>query len=246
MPTIYLSPSLQPYNQYSGGGDEQYYMNKVADAMIPYLDANGIAYTRNTPNTSLGQAIRESNAGQYDLHLALHSNASPPSLSGQMEGVDVYYYPGSSRGKRAAEIFADNFKELYPDPSKVKTVPTTTLVEVTKTNAPAVLMEIGYHDNPQDADWIRSNIDAIAKTLVRSLTEYFGLPFNSHVQPKRTGRVTVQSGNLNLRNKPGLEGDIIGKLPNGAVVTILGKTGNWYVVEYQGQEGYASADYITE
>ena len=32
MPTIYLSPSLQPYNQYSGGGDEQYYMNKVADA----------------------------------------------------------------------------------------------------------------------------------------------------------------------------------------------------------------------
>ena len=42
-------------------------------------------------------------------------------------------------------------------------MPTTTLVEVTKTNAPAVLMEIGYHDNPQDADWIRSNIDAIAK-----------------------------------------------------------------------------------
>ena len=40
MPIIYLSPSLQPFNKYTGGGDEQYYMNLVADAMEPYLRAN--------------------------------------------------------------------------------------------------------------------------------------------------------------------------------------------------------------
>ena len=37
MPRIFLSPSLQPYNEYYGSGNEQEYMNKLADAMIPYL-----------------------------------------------------------------------------------------------------------------------------------------------------------------------------------------------------------------
>lgn len=81
MPSIYLSPSLQPYNKYVNGGDEQYYMNLIADAMEPYLRASGITFSRNTPGTSLGQAIRDSNEGYYDLHLALHSNAAPPALS---------------------------------------------------------------------------------------------------------------------------------------------------------------------
>ena len=57
MPRIFLSPSLQPYNEYYGSGNEQEYMNKLADAMIPYLRTNGIQYTRNkigtyNPNTN--------------------------------------------------------------------------------------------------------------------------------------------------------------------------------------------------
>ena len=35
MPSIYLSPSTQEYNPYYGGGNEEYYMNLVADAMEP-------------------------------------------------------------------------------------------------------------------------------------------------------------------------------------------------------------------
>ena len=30
MPRIYLSPSLQEFNQYTGGGNEELYMNLVA------------------------------------------------------------------------------------------------------------------------------------------------------------------------------------------------------------------------
>ncbi|MFQ9793534.1 MAG: hypothetical protein ACLRX7_10195 [Acutalibacteraceae bacterium] len=69
MPRIFLSPSLQPYNEYYGSGNEQEYMNKLADAMIPYLRTNGIQYTRNKIGTNVGQSIRDSNAGYYDLHL---------------------------------------------------------------------------------------------------------------------------------------------------------------------------------
>ena len=244
MAVIYLSPSLQPYNEYAGGGNEQQYMNLVADAMVPYLRTNGIQFTRNSIGMTLGQVIRESNSGYYDLHLALHSNAAPENLSGRLQGTDVYYYPYSWRGKRAAEIIAENFKKIYPDPSKVDAVPTTTLAEVTKTNAPAVLIEIAYHDNTEDAQWIRDNIQAIAKNLVESLTMYFGIPFISPPQPERTGIVRTKGGNLNIRRKPTTDSEIIGQIPNGAEVKIFGQTGNWYVAQYGNTVGYVFGDYI--
>lgn len=177
MPNLYLSPSIQPYNKYLNEGDEQYWMNQVADAMVPYLNASGIDFVRNTPNTNVGTAIRESNNGYYDLHLALHSNAAPPNLSGKIKGPDVYYYEYSQNGKRAADIIAENLRKIYPEPGLVKTVPTTSLAEVSKTNAPAVLVELAYHDNPQDEAWITGNIQEIGKNLAQSVTEFLGVPF---------------------------------------------------------------------
>lgn len=244
MPIIYLSPSLQPFNKYVNGGDEQYYMNLVADAMEPYLRANGIQYVRSSRDMTLGQAIRQSNEGYYDLHLALHSNAAPESLSGQLQGTDVYYYPASVRGKHAATIIADNFKNIYPQPNLVKAVPTTRLAEITKTNAPSVLMEIAYHDNPEDADWIRNNIDRIAANIVQSLTQYFGLPFIDNPQPPRQGTVQTQGGNLNIRARPSRDAQVIGQAPNGATVTINGEWQGWDVISYNGIVGYVDSSYI--
>ena len=246
MPIIYLSPSLQPYNEYVNGGNEQEYMNKIADAMVPYLRANGIRYTRNRPGeTTLGDAIRESNAGNYDLHLALHSNAAPPSLAGKLRGADVYYYANSPRGKRAAEIIAENYKKIYPDPEKVRAMPTTTLVEVTKTNAPAVLIETAYHDNVEDEAWLKSHIDEIAENLVESLTQYFGIPFISNPQPPQKAEVRTEGGNLNIRLRPNTGAQVIAQAPNGARLMVLGEWQGWYVVDYAGNIGYASSDYIT-
>ena len=48
MPIIYLSPSTQEGNLYvTGTGTEEQWMNRLADAMVPYLNASGIRYTRN-------------------------------------------------------------------------------------------------------------------------------------------------------------------------------------------------------
>mgnify|MGYP007110354530 CR=1 FL=1 len=54
MPTIYLSPSVQEYNLYNGGGNEELYMNQLADAMEPYLQASGIEFVRNDPDGTEG------------------------------------------------------------------------------------------------------------------------------------------------------------------------------------------------
>ncbi len=177
MPTVYLSPSLQESNPYVGGGNEEYYMNLVADAMEPYLRASGINFVRNNPADSLTKTIADSNAGNYDLHLAIHSNASAADRAGNATGVQVYYYPTSSRGERFANVVADNYKGLYYDPSKVTVIPTTRLAEVRRTKAPAVLVETAFHDNPTDAQWIRENIDGIARNLSKSIADYLGVPF---------------------------------------------------------------------
>jgi N-acetylmuramoyl-L-alanine amidase len=94
-----------------------------------------------------------------------------------IKGPDVYYYQSSQRGKAAAEIFANNLELIYPDPSLVTVVPTISLVEVRKTNAPAVLVELAYHDNWDDANWIISNIEVIARNLSLSVADYLGVPF---------------------------------------------------------------------
>ena len=177
MPSVFLSPSLQEWNPYINGGNEEYYMNLVADAIEPYLRASGIAYTRNRPSHTLSQTIAESNAGRYDLHLAIHSNAAGPDNAGSVRGTDVYYYPTSSKGKRAAEIIAENYRDIYPLPDRVRTVASSSLAELKRTKAPAVLIETAYHDNLADAEWIQENIGGIGRNLARSAAEFLGVPF---------------------------------------------------------------------
>ncbi|MGN1015182.1 MAG: N-acetylmuramoyl-L-alanine amidase [Butyricicoccus sp.] len=178
MPTVYLSPSTQEYNPYYGGvGNEEYYMNLIVDAMIPYLDASGIAWKRNSTSDTALTSAQASNAAGVDLHVALHSNAAPEELAGQLQGPDVYYYASSEEGRRAAEIFANNLKLVYPYPDKVDIRPTTSLAELRRTIAPSVLIELAYHDNRDDANWIRNNIRDIARNLVVSIADFFAVPF---------------------------------------------------------------------
>lgn len=245
MPMIYLSPSTQEYNlYYDGDGSEEYYMNLIADAMEPYLVSSGIEFVRNTSQMTAATSIQASNAGNYDVHLALHSNAAPENLAGRMTGIDAYYSPNSVRGQRLADILAANLKAVYYNPSRVQTRPTTSIGEVARTRAPAVLLELGYHDNAADAEWIRANINAIARNLVYSLTEYFNIPF-VEPEPVQRGTVDITTGSLNIRSAPSLSAPIVASAYDGEPVTILGEWDGWYVVRYRDLEGYARSEYIT-
>lgn len=244
MPELFLSPSTQEFNvYYDGSGSEEYYMNLIADAMEPYLVASGITFTRNDPNGTVGASVRQSNAGNYGLHLALHSNASGTANYGRQQGTDVYYYVASSAGRGAAELFANNLKDIYPDPSLVRPLATTSLYELRYTRAPAILVEIAYHDNPADAEWIKANIQPIARNLALSTAEFFGVPLVDP-EPLRTAIVRTQGGRLNIRSQPNTNSQVLGQIPNGAEVTVTGQDGNWYTVQYNGITGYAFGQYL--
>ena len=245
MPKIFLSPSTQEYNQYiTGAGSEEYFMNLLADAMEPLLLSNGIQYVRNDPQGTVSTSSQQSNAGSYDFHLALHSNASGPGSEGRNRGIIAFYYPGSVNGQRAAELFASALREIYPVPDQVTTRSTTTLAEVRRTKAPSVLLEIGYHDNAADAQWIAEHINLIAQTLVKAMTEYFGLPY-VYPGPSQPGLAVTDSGDpVNLRAYPSAEGQVLTQIPCGATVTVFGQYRGWYVVLYNDTIGYANSAFI--
>ena len=244
MPLIYLSPSTQENNLYVTGGTEEEWMNRLADAMEPYLTASGIRYSRNTPDMTAASSIRASNAGNYDLHLALHSNAAPEGRYGQVRGILVFYFPGSAQGQRAATLIADGLKNIYPLPNNVRAEPTTSVGEVRLVRAPSVFIELGYHDNRDDAVWITNNLDSAARNIVLSLTEFFGLPFLEPMLP-RPAVVDVSWGYLNIRDRPDPAAPVLARAYDGARLTVLNQWQGWYVVRFDNLVGWASSDFIT-
>lgn len=243
MPKVFLSPSTQEYNSYVSGGNEELYMNLLADRLEPYLRSCGIKFVRNDPDRTFAGAIQDSNSAYYDVHLALHSNAAPERLSGCLRGIDIYFAPRSADSEKLANIIANNLKSIYPLPDKVRAVPTYTLGEVLNTKAVAVLCELGYHDNYADEAWIKSELGNIAANLARSLCDYFGIPF---IRPSavRWGTVATDGSGLNIRANPSTSSAILGSIPNGTSIMINGETDGWYVVDYNGVIGYSSKDYI--
>lgn len=219
-------------------------MNRIADAMEPYLRANTIRFTRNTPEMTAASSIAQAARGSYDFYLALHSNASGDGSSeGRVRGIIAFYYPTSTNGRRAANIFVENLKEIYPLPALVTARATTALGEVRQPRPPAVLLEIGYHDNSADALWIQENVQNIAENLSRSMTEYFALPFIYPMTP-RTGTVATEESALNVRAYPSLSGQVVGSVPREAQLTVYGQYDGWYSIGYGNLAGYVRSDYV--
>lgn len=177
MPNIYLSPSTEEDQFFVTGNSEEYYMNLITDAMIPYLRASGIDFDRNDPGDTVKKIVEKSNSEYRDLHLMLHMAIGVGNLAGRIRGENVIYYTGSPGGKKAADIFAKNLKTIYPIPELVTVSSDRMDPEQHNTNAVSLDIMLGHRDNIEDATWVSNHIDVIAKNLAMSLAEYLNVPF---------------------------------------------------------------------
>lgn len=176
MPTIYLSPSTEE-NELVTGGNEEYYMNLLVDAMVPYLRANNIDFDRNNPGDTLDEILSQSNEEIRALFMALRFAASPEGTDSPFQGINLYHYAYTPLGgERATLYIARNLMEIYPDPDLIAIIPADTR-ELRDPNSPAAVVELGYRGNPEDELWMKENIDAIARSLVLSITEFLNRPF---------------------------------------------------------------------
>ena len=193
-----------------------------------------------------GHHIGHCQAGTDDLIQQLAADLGHHSPLVAAEGsrqIGLHHLLEGRGVRRAAELFVENLRDIYPLPEKVSTRATTSLGEVRQPRFPSVLLELGYHDNPDDALWIQVNIPRIAANLVLSLTEYFGLPYTAPTpQPGQVS--TVSGGPVNLRSGPSLQSTVTARLPDGDGVTVYGRYQDWYVVSHGEHLGYVSAPFI--
>jgi N-acetylmuramoyl-L-alanine amidase len=178
--SIYLSPSTQEKNIGVGAyGTEEQRMNEVCDVVQEHLLRHGITVYRNVPEMTLSQVVSDSNGKNPDVHFAIHSNAH----QGKSRGCEVYCHRFGSAGERLARSVYKRLEPLTPTADRgVKESHShfgagRPLYELAYTKAPAALVEVGFHDNPEDAAWILANIDTIGAALAKGVLDFFGIPF---------------------------------------------------------------------
>lgn len=170
---VFLSPSTQEFNVgYGDFGTEEYRMNRITDILEEILKNQGYTVYRNNPNEKLSEAVRKSNEIGPDIHVSIHSNASGKGYNAQ--GPEIFANRPNTSGDKLANYIYDEIMKIYPDQTKGRGVLfTSSLYEIIRTNAPAVLLEIAFHDNPDDAAWIINNETEIAQAIADGINNYF-------------------------------------------------------------------------
>lgn len=158
---------------YPNGGDEIFWMNKIADQLQRELLLSPIETIISPQEVGLPAVIRQSNALGVSLHIALRSAESEAMRKGMQKGACVFYYEHDDKGKKYAKLLADCYREIYPEPSLVRTSAVTAWDELRKTRAISLLVETAYHDNPQDEIWLTNSTAIIAKALAKGIHQIF-------------------------------------------------------------------------
>ena len=178
---IYISPSNQYRNlgvKSAGYTTEKDVMNKLADIIIPKLEQADFKVLRNNPNNDIKTWTAESQRYAADLHLALHSNASASTKKGSNQGIEAYVYDEDSLGYSIAKMFYNNLNTIYPHQEQSLNRGVISALNTMGETHPGnvrvgVLLEIGYHDNYDDALWIVQNLEGIGNNIVNTIIEYY-------------------------------------------------------------------------
>ena len=83
-----------------------------------------------------------------------------------------------------------------------------------------------------------------ASRSYRSNEDAFSLKKINLSNPNAIGSGSVTSTTLNVRSGPSTSDKIIGVLNIDETIEILGKSNNWYKVDYNGKQGYVSSSYL--
>ena len=170
----YLSPSCQSSNiGVEDYGSEMEQMYLLAYEITPHLDRAGVSFHVPERTETLSQRCAASNQMGTGFHLALHSNAGG---EGRARGPVAFYY--SDSGKVLAEKLIQALLSLGQESNRsTHVIQNKTLYELRKTNAPAVLLEVDFHDSESGAAFITEHRGDIARQIAKVIIEADGKEF---------------------------------------------------------------------
>lgn len=189
MTKIYLSPSSQFENQYSGvSTNEAETCRKIASYAKAALERNGYVVKQgaNTTTFEMDDRTAESNTWGADIHIAIHTNA------GGGQGTEVFAYSGSMSDKYVNAIYNEVAKTSVGSDRGIKNG--DNLYEVVNTNAVCVYIECEFHDT--NGAWIVQNVKNLGEAIARGVCKAEGKTF------KGESGSTNQSTNTNTNKSP--------------------------------------------
>ena len=186
MPNIYLSPEDRASNTYAPTAlwngrptNEKEQMARCADLLEAALMRCGFT-VKNAQWGNMYDRGKESNAWPAHLHMALHTNG----FNGKVAGTRVHCYP-SSESRRIGRLLQDRIAPLSPGgPDKL--VESAGLYELRAPHMPAVLPEFGFHDHPEEAQWLIDSLPRIAEETCQAVCEYFGVAYQPPEETPQT------------------------------------------------------------
>ena len=170
----YLSPSNQGANMgIDGYGSERDQMYALTLEITPHLDRAGVSFMVPEKTVSLTERVRQSNETGACFHLALHSNAGG---GGKAYGPVGLYY--SEAGKEFCGKLVDSLLALGQKSNRSYHVKQEkSLYELRRTNAPAALIEVDFHDSSAGVEFITKRRGDIAEAIARCIIEADGKQF---------------------------------------------------------------------
>jgi len=178
---VYISPSTQQGNVSVNPlyGTEERVMHLIVDEIMPMLKEQGIEGFRGCKEQTMQEMVTESNSLAVNCHVAIHSNAMGTAEQGKARGCEVWTYQNSLNGIKLAGFIYKEIEVLTPTADRgIKE--TTSLYEVKATKAPACIIEIGFHDNMLDAEWILVSIKSIALGITKGICTYLGVIYKAN------------------------------------------------------------------
>jgi N-acetylmuramoyl-L-alanine amidase len=145
------------------------------------LEKHGVTVgTTRTSDTFMELSDRSKKANDFkaDILVSIHCNAfEDPSA----QGVEVYHYPGSTKGKKLAQYIHDEVikAKLYTKDRGVKSANFHMLRVPTM---PCALIEMAFITNKQDAELLKNKQKEFALAIAKGILSYLGIKY---VEPKK-------------------------------------------------------------
>ncbi len=185
---IYLSPSKQPNNLYTGvKTNEEKEMVGICQEMMRILKREyecSVFLSTLTLGIGANERPKEAKNQGATLYLAIHSNAGG---GGKAAGAVALYHPKSEDSRKLGQVLINELNAISP----LKSNRSLSLVDGMKAffgkgygeirvpysnNMTPLLMETNFHDHPVLAKWITTHHEVIARAYIKGLVSYYRIP----------------------------------------------------------------------
>lgn len=172
---IYFSPSDQTRNTYAAGNtNEAVQCRQIALYAVEAAKRCGFEALTDAVSggdDAMDKRIQQSNDWGADVHIPIHTNA----FNGQVMGTRLFCFAIPGDGYDICKAVMDTLAPITPGGSD--NITTARFAEILQADAPTVYIEVAFHDNTTEAQWIIDHKQDIAEAIVKGLCNYYGVKY---------------------------------------------------------------------